>query len=104
MSSTENLLQATVNRLVARFSQKIIDTAATFSVLTKDGPEKLRKELEIFQKEVKKEAERLDQEKKQSETTADFSTQSFKELDAQGKVDQLRAKIADLSRKIEKIS
>ena len=52
MSSPENLLKATMNRLTARIGRKLVDTAADIAAIAKDAPERLQKEWENFQEEV----------------------------------------------------
>ena len=103
MPTTNHLLQATLNRLAARFRQKLIDAAAHLAVITKDAPEKIQTEWEQFQEEVALEIDRLKQEPKGPEQERTNSTQiniprNDKNLE---KIDHLRAKIADLGRKIE---
>ena len=104
MSSTENLLKATISRLQARLGQSIIDFAAEMAVLSKKVPERLKKEFALFQEEVVAEAIRLDNENGEEASSANNDSQSPKENDyPQEKIDLIRNKIANLNQKIEDI-
>ena len=105
MSTSETLLQATINRITARIGQGLINQAAEISVLAKDAPEKLKKELELFQEEIIKAADRLEKEDHEviNEKKSDYTSVSRTSecSDAQQKIDQLREKILILNRNIE---
>ena len=104
MSSTEKLLQATLNRLGARISKKLFQSAMELSVIAQEAPEKLRKEWEIFQEEVIAEASQLDnQSDYEGESNSQYQDQdqSYEIKQPQQKIDQIRAKVAELSRKLE---
>lgn len=49
MSVTDNLLQATLNRLAARLREKAISTAAKIALITKDAPNQLKKRVGSIQ-------------------------------------------------------
>ena len=103
MSSTEKLLQATLNRLGARISKKLFQSAMELSVIAQEAPEKLRKEWEIFQEEVMAEASQLDNQSDEEEesNSQQNQDQSYEIEQPQKKIDQIRAKVAELSRKLE---
>ena len=102
MSSTEKLLQATLNRLGARISKKLFQSAMELSVIAQEAPEKLRKEWEIFQEEVMAEASQLDnQSDEEGASNSQHQDQSDEIDQPQQKIDQIRAKVAELSRKLE---
>ena len=98
MSSSDYLLKATINRLSARLSQKIIDSATKLALISQKAPEKLRKEWELFQEEVNEEANRLDDENpdNKQENSYEKETKSSEE-----KINQIRSKVSKLSNAIE---
>ena len=102
MTSSDTLLRAAINRLAARFGQKFVDAAAEFAVIAKEAPDELKKEWELLKEEIYAEATRLS--KEENERPGGFDTSSDDELatkDPQQKIDQLRAKVAEISQKIE---
>ena len=101
MSTPNPLLQATLNRLTARLGQKLVDAAAKLAVISQETPEKLQKEWDLFQEEVIAEADRLKTESHEGQVKKNFKTQHSKNEQEQEKIDKLRAKIADLNKKIE---
>ena len=103
MVSSEKLLQATLNRLSTRIGLKLIASANEMAEAIKTAPEKVRTEWELFQEEVFDEAERL-----QNESNAETSNPNKKEAQhserdttLQGKIDLIRAKVEELSNKLE---
>jgi len=102
MVSSEKLLQATLNRLSTRIGLKLIASANEMAETIKTAPEKVRTEWELFQEEVFDEAERL-----QNESNAETSNPNKKEAQhserdtLQEKIDLIRAKVEELSNKLE---
>ena len=102
MVSSEKLLQATLNRLSVRLSEKLIDSINKLAEVFQATPEKVRTEWEIFQDEVFEEAERLEKESNEvkSETTkgepknSDLAT-------PQEKITYIREKIEKVSNHLE---
>ena len=90
MGSPDALIRATVNRLSARLGHGLADAAAELAVLAQDAPERLRQEWDLFQEEVKAEAERLQQEAQPDAATAPDRT-SGKDESLQQRIDRLRA-------------
>ena len=101
MSSPDNLLKATINRLAVRAGQKLTDIAAELAVLAQDAPEKFQEEWDQFQKEVFTEAERLERQSTQEKTSGNWTSDIDGPESSQQKIDELRAKVADLSTKYE---
>ena len=101
MSSSEKLLQATLNRLGARISEKLIKTAVKFAVIAQEAPEKFQKEWELFQEEVIAEANQLENDSKEEVSDTNYNSQDYEIEKPQQKIDQIRAKVADLNSKIE---
>ena len=101
MSSNNKLLKATLNRLIARIGQKLLDSAVELAERTKEAPEKLRDEWVLFQEEVVAEANRLDQESSEEVSNIKDESQNSQTDDPQNKIDRLRAKVAELNSKLE---
>ena len=101
MSSTDNLLKATLNRLGARFGQKLISSIAEIAVKAKEAPERLRNEWEAFQEEVIAEANRLDKESGEEIQNTKKESKNREPQTPQEKIDRIRAKVAELSNKLE---
>jgi uncharacterized protein YceH (UPF0502 family) len=100
MSSSDSLLRATLNRLAARLSHGLAEAAVGLAALAQDAPERLSNEWDLFQQEVIAEADRLEQEIDQAEEVKASSSVQASES-AQAQIDRLRAKVADLNRKVE---
>ena len=101
MSSTEKLIEATLNRLGVRIEQSLITSTEKLSEIAKVAPKKLQSEWELFQEEVIAEANRLEEEsvKEKPIKTKETTTSNIKE--PQTKITHIRTKIADLNKKLE---
>ena len=82
MSSTEKLLQATLNRLRVRIAKSLVNTAAELAVIANEAPERLQQEWEIFQEEVLAEASQLENETKAENVDSVFSEELASEIAA----------------------
>ena len=103
MTPPDALLRAAMNRLIARVGEGVADAAAGVAVAVQDAPERLRQEWDLFQEEVKAEAERLQHEQEpRSASAADRSGTEHESL--QQRIDRLRAHVADLSTRLEERS
>ena len=100
MGSSEALIRATVNRISARLGHGFADAAAELSVLAQDAPQRLREEWDLFQEEVRAEAERIEL-GNQATVQTDGASSSEPSENPQVVIDRLRAKVADLSQVIE---
>ena len=98
MSSTEKLLQATINRLKERLTNKLVNSADEIALFAKDAPEKIKKEWAIFKEEVITEADQLD--KKANEEVKKQET-SYTTKSPQEKIELIRTKVASLNNKLE---
>ena len=101
MREPQTLVQAALNRLSARLGSGLADAAAGLAVLAQDAPDRLRQEWDLFKEEVELEAERLEhgeQEVPAAETGMVWSSQ---QLDPQQQIDQLRAQVTRLARRLE---
>ena len=100
MGSSEALIRATVNRIRARLGHGFADAAAELAVLAQDAPHRLRQEWDLFQDEVRAEAERIER-GDQATVNTDVASSSEPSDNPQAVIDRLRAKVADLSQAIE---
>ena len=99
MSTPQSLLQATINRLGARLGSQLADRAADFALFAQDAPQRLQKEWTLFWEEVEHEARRLDH---REGAPAPRGEGGGEIPHPQEQIDALRAKVASLSRQLEK--
>tara|TARA_B100000902_G_scaffold44779_1_gene52371 strand:- start:112 stop:423 length:312 start_codon:yes stop_codon:yes gene_type:complete len=100
LSDSEILLKAAINRIAARITEKVINSAQEFTGIAEELPQKLQNEWSSFKEEVIEESERL--EKKANSTKEKSSKeQSSKENLIQTQIDNLRSKVIDLNKDIE---
>ena len=100
MGSSEALIRATVNRINARLGHGFADAAAELAVLAQDAPQRLRQEWDLFQDEVRAEAERIER-GDQATVSTDGESLAEPTETPQAVIDRLRATVADLSQAIE---
>ena len=94
-----------MHRVLARMGHGVADAAAGFAVLVQDAPDRVRQEWDLFQEEVKAEAERLDRENGGRGVDAQSSpASSVDEESLQTKIDQLRSRVAELGMRLEERS
>jgi len=101
MTPPDALLRATINRLVARVGEGVADAAVGVAVAVQDAPERIRQEWDLFQEEVKAEAERLQNENTPSTPQSPQSETDSSEDSLQDRIDRLRARVADLDNRLE---
>ena len=100
MSDSEILLKAAINRIAARITQKLINSAQEFTEIAEELPQKLQNEWSSFKEEVIEEFERL--EKKTSASKEKSSKEQLtKEDSIQIKIDNLRSKVIDINKDLE---
>ncbi len=97
MSAPQSLLQAAVNRLAARLGSGLADAAAGLAVLAQDAPGRVQQELSLFWEEVSLEAERIERSHSDGARTQDPEAME----DPQARIDGLRARVAELSRRLD---
>ena len=100
MGSSEALIRATVNRISARLGHGFADVTAELAVLAQDAPQRLRQEWDLFQDEVRAEAERIER-GDQATVSTDGTSSAEPSETPQAVIDRLRAAVADLSQAIE---
>ena len=94
-----------MHRVLARMGHGVADAAAGFAVLVQDAPDRVRQEWDLFQEEVKAEAERLEREGGGRGVDEESSPASAVEEESlQTKIDQVRARVAELGIRIEERS
>jgi len=101
MTPPDALLRATFNRLVARVGEGMADAAAGVAVAVQDAPERIRQEWDLFQEEVKAEAERLQNENTPSTPQSPQSETDSSEDSLQDRIDRLRARVPYLDNRLE---
>ena len=100
MTPPDALIRAAMNRLIARVGEGVADAAAGVAVAVQDAPDRIRQEWDLFQEEVKAEAERLQQTTASGSTSAQASDPESAEP-LQQHIDRLRAQVAELSMRLE---
>ena len=100
MSESEILLKAAINRLVARLTEKLTNSAQEFTEMAEELPEKLQDQWSSFKEEVIAESERLEK-KNHSSKEKSSKVQLSKEDLIQIQIDNLRSKVIDLNKDIE---
>ena len=100
MSDPEILLKAAINRIAARITEKLINSAQEFTEIAEELPQKLQNEWYSFKEEVIEESERL--EKKTNESKEKSSEEQLSKEDLiQIQIDNLRSKVIDFNKDIE---
>ena len=100
MSDSEILLKAAINRISARITEKLINSAQEFTEIAEELPQKLQNEWDSFKEEVIEESERL--EKKTNESKKKSSKEQLSKEDLmQKQIDDLRSKVIDINKCIE---
>ena len=100
MSDPEILLKAAINRITARITEKLINSAQEFTEIAEELPQKLQNEWDSFKEEVIEESERLEKKTNASEKKSSKG-QSSKEDLIQIQIDNLRSKVIDINKDIE---
>ena len=100
MSDSEILLKAAINRITARITEKLTNSAKEFSEIAEEIPQKLQDEWSSFKEEVIEESERLEKKTNSSKET-NSNQQSTKEDLTQTQIDNLRSKVIEMNKRIE---
>ena len=89
-----------MNRIAARITEIVINSAQEFTEIAEELPQKLQNEWSSFKEEVIKESERL--EKKTNASKEKSSNEQLSKEDfIQTQIDSLRSKIIDINKDIE---
>ena len=100
MSDSEILLKAAINRIAARITEKVINSAQEFNEIAEELPQKIQKEWSSFKKEVIEESERL-KNKTNTPRERNSNEQLSKEDLIQIQIDNLRSKVIGINKDIE---
>ena len=100
MSDSEILLKAAINRIAARITEKLINSAQEFSEIAEEIPQRFQDEWSSFKEEVIEESERLER-KIDSSKEENSNQQSKKEDLTQALIDNIRAKVIEINKSIE---
>ena len=100
MSDPEILLKAAINRITARITEKLINSAQDFSEIAEEIPKKVKEEWSNFKEEVIEETERLEKETNSSKEQSSYQPSTKKDL-TQAQIDKLRSKVIEINKSIE---
>ena len=100
MSDSDILLKAAINRITARITKKLINSAQEFSEIAEELPQKLQDEWSSFKDEVIEESQRLEKQTNSSKEK-NSDQQSTKEDLTQVQIDNLRLKVIEINKRIE---
>ena len=101
MSSTEKLLEATLNRLGVRIEKSLLSSVERISEIAKVAPKKLQKEWELFQEEVLTEVDRLENESATEEPSKNREANDNENKDPEIKIKQIRKQVAAMNSLLE---
>ncbi len=89
-----------MNRIAARITKKVINSAQEFTEIAEELPQKLQNEWSSFKEEVIEESQRL--EKKTNESKEKSSKEQLSKEDLiQIQIDNLRSKVVEINKDIE---
>ena len=89
-----------MNRIAARITEKVLNSAQEFTEIAEELPQKLQNEWSSFKEAVIEESERLG--KKTNASKEKSSKEQFSKEDLiQIKIDNLRSKVIDINKYIE---
>ena len=100
MSDSEILLKAAINRIAARITEKVINSAQEFTEIAEEFPQKLQNEWSSFKEEVIEESERLEKKTNASKKKSSKEQLSKEDL-IQIQIDNLRSKVIEINKDIE---
>ena len=89
-----------MNRIAARVTEKVINTAQEFTDIAEDFPQRLQNELSSFKKEVIEEYERIEKQNSSSKENESKKKSSKEDL-IQIKIDNLRSKVIETNKDLE---
>ena len=89
-----------MNRIAARITEKVINSALELTEVAEELPKKLQVEWSSFKEEVIKESERLEKKTNASKGKSSKEQMSKEDL-IQIQIDNLRSKVIDINKYIE---
>ena len=100
MSEPDILLKAAINRITARITEKLINSAQEFSEIAEEIPQRFQEEWSNFKDEVMEESVRLEKERNSSKQE-DSNQPSTEDDLTQVQIDNLRSKVIEINKSIE---
>ena len=89
-----------MNRIAARVTEKVINTAQELTDIAEDFPQRLQNELSSFKKEVIEEYERIEKQNSSSKEKSSKKKSSKEDL-IQIQIDNLRSKVIETNKDLE---
>ena len=89
-----------MNRIAARITEKVINSAQEFTEIAEELPQKIQHEWSSFKKEVIEESERIEKKNNASQDKTSKEQLSKEDL-IQIQIDNLRSKVIDINKNIE---
>ncbi len=89
-----------MNRIAARITEKVINSAQEFTEIAEELPQKLQNEWSSFKEEVIEESERIEKKNNASQDKTSKEQLSKEDL-IQIQIDNLRSKVIDINKDIE---
>jgi len=89
-----------MNRIAARVTEKVINTAQEFTEIAEEFPQRLQNELSSFKKEVIEEYERIEKQNSSSKEKNSKKKSSKEDL-IQIQIDTLRSKVIETNKDLE---
>ena len=89
-----------MNRIAARITEKVINSAQEFTEIAEEFPQKLQNEWSSFKEEVIEESERLEKKTNASQEKSSKEQLSKEDL-IQVQIDNLRTKVIEINKDIE---
>ena len=100
MNDSEILFKAALNRITARITEKLINSAQEFSEIAEEIPQRFQEEWSDFKDEVMEESVRLEKERNSSKQE-DSNQPSTEDDLTQVQIDNLRSKVIEINKSIE---
>ncbi len=100
MSDSEILLRAAINRITARITEKLTNSAKEFSEIAEEIPQRLQNEWNSFKEEIIEESVRLEKETSSSKENNLYPQSKKKDL-TQAQIDKIRSKVIEINKRIE---
>ena len=94
------LLKAAMNRIAARITEKVINSAQELTEIAEELPQKLQNEWSSFKDEVIEESERLGKKTNESKEKSSGEQLSKEDL-IQIQIDNLRSKVVEINKDFE---
>ena len=92
-----------MNRIAARITEKLINSAQEFTEIAEELPQKLQNELSSLKKEVFEEYDRIEKQRSRSKEQGSDKKSNKNDL-IQIQIDNLRSKVIEINKDIEGIN